>query len=70
VDSGIFTAEVKYKTLSITIPFLNFRRVSPFAGLGQWNELWNGLKQNIQRTQGRVTWYVSEPGIAMEIKYI
>ena len=43
----IFT-EVKYENISITIPILDFRRVSLFVGLEQWNELWNGLKQNIQ----------------------
>ena len=42
----IFT-EVKYETLSIPIPILEGCLVSLFAGLEQWNEPWNGLKQNI-----------------------
>jgi len=43
----IFT-EVKYETLSIPIPILEGCLVSLFAGLEQWNELWNGPKQNIK----------------------
>jgi len=43
----IFT-EVKHETLSIPTPILEGCLVSLFAGLEQWNELWNGLKQNIQ----------------------
>jgi len=44
----IFT-EVKYETLSIPTPILEGCLVSLFAGLEQWNELWNGLKQNIRK---------------------
>ena len=56
----IFT-EVKYETLSIPIPILEGCLVSLFAGLEQWNELWNGLKQNIKK----YLFAIAIPGSAM-----